>query len=168
MPDEQGNETPSERRAREKRERQDRIDLVNEQERKRRQRAREEREQENLVNAMDDEELGDFFKKTFGLDMMELRYEYDEGLKENPKDPLIKEALEIMDKADKKRKGGLFSSGNPAAAEKFLKQNEGKLKKARPNKKGWCAFSFLGLMTIGGGVLYGLYEAGSAIISAMR
>jgi hypothetical protein len=162
-------ETPAERRAREKREKQERINLVNEQERKRRQKAQDEAQQEALLNAMDDEELEDYFKSEHGIDIMELRYEMDEQLKAGVDDYDIKQGLKAIEDAQKAAKGGWFSSGNSRKAKRIIDKNKKVIQKAHEQvkKKSWCGLIFLGMVGVGGGILYGLYEAGAAIISAM-
>lgn len=162
-------ETPAERRAREKREKQERINLVNEQERKRRQKAQDEAQQEALLNAMDDEELEDYFKSEHGIDIMELRYEMDEQLKAGVDDYDIKQGLKAIEDAQKAAKGGWFSSGNSRKAKRIIDKNKRVINRAheKTKKKSWCGLIFLGMVSVGGGILYGLYEAGAAIISAM-
>jgi hypothetical protein len=161
-------ETPAERRAREKREKQERINLVNEQERKARRKAQEDAQMEAVINAMDNEELGDYFKSEHGIDIMELRYEMDEQLKTGADDNDIKQGLKAIDDAQKAAKGGLFSSGDPKKAKRIIDKNKKVIRKAHEKtKKKGCLGAFLVLTGVGGGILYGLYEAGAAIISAM-
>jgi len=169
MPDEYGNETPAERRAREKKERQERIDFVNEQERIRRQQKQEEAAMEAIINEMDTEELEDFFRKEIGIDPLELRYELEEGLRLNPNDKDIQQALDAIKKGQKAANGGLFSSGDSRKAKRILNSKKGVIKKAhQKSKKKGCLGAFLVLTGVGGGILYGLYEAGAAIVSAMQ
>lgn len=162
-------ETPAERRAREKREKKERINLVNEQERKRRSDAQEEEMWKGVLDDRVDKDMEKEFSDIFGTSVGQMRKDLDEGLRRDPNDKEIKDAVKAIQDAQRAAKGGVFSRGSNKKAKGIIKSNKKTIQKAQKKTKGgFCSVLFLGLLGVGGGVLYGLYEAGAAIISAMR
>lgn len=156
-------ESPADRRKREKRERQEFIDSVNAAERDRRDKAREEKIWEDAVSENADTSFENDFKSMFG----DWRADVEKDIRNAPNDAEKQVVLDALERARKAAKGGIFSSGDPAKAYRILKKNKGKIKKVRDKGKKGCIFVLVIGAILSSGILYGAYEGVTAIASAI-
>lgn len=123
-------------------------------------------EEAEIREAMGDEVwLHDAVKDLFGMTPDQLDAQLDKAQKSGNWDQRDAQILADYEAAKKKR---LLESrqGRNKRVKKHLAKNKGKIEKAAKKGKG-CAVIAVALLGAGGGVLYGLFEAGHALVSAL-
>lgn len=110
---------------------------------------------EQRLNSESDQDLQDFYNE-FGIPFDKVEKKPDNLTN----DELI--AIAAIQKNIGKR--GLFGGNKYKEAKRKHKKA---LKSAAKKQKGFCSVVALGLLSLGGGIAYGMYEGASAIISAM-
>ena len=116
--------------------------------------AEHERIERNL-NSQSDQDLQDFYNE-FGIPF--------DKVDRKPDNLSNEELIAIAEVQKSIGKRGMFGGNKYKQAKSKHKKA---LKSAAKKQKGFCSFVALGLLGVGGGVVYAMYEAGSAIISAM-
>lgn len=126
-----------------------------------------EAEAAQIREAMADEVwLHDISKDLFGMNVNELDAAMAAGTKSTDWSAADQAALTAWNDAKRKRFLETKQGRNERVA-KHLKKNKGKIEKAAKKGKSGCVWPFAVLAVAGGGVLYGLFEAGQAVVSAM-
>jgi hypothetical protein len=166
MPDKDGNETPAERK---KREKQERIDLVNDQEIKRRNKARQEKAWEDALAEADDDFLAEEFERMTGMSTRAAEDYLDIAWKKDSDDKDVQEAAEAIRRAKKAAEGGIFTSGDKKKARKILRSKEKQIKNAVKKGKQGKGCIYIALVMFAGlaAILYGAYEGVSTLASAI-
>jgi hypothetical protein len=110
--------------------------------------------------------LADITKDLFGMTPDEVDAAMLAGTKSSNWDAKDQAAMDAYDRAKKPR---VFEGkkGRNRRVAKHLRQNKGKIEKAAKKGKSGCAWAFALLAVAGGGALYGIFEAGSAVVSAL-
>lgn len=164
MPDENGNETPRERK---KREREEFLAKAAEDERRRKQKEQEKAAFEAALEEAairGDMEYIDEISKFLGDDLSDIESDIKKYGDVSDKD--VQQALEAINQGKKD-----LAKGKGKQARNKIRKNKDKIKrahkKAKKKKGGLCSLILLGLVGTMGAALYGMYEGASAIIGAL-
>lgn len=118
------------------------------------------------------EALGDeVWLDQFAKDVLEMSYGEVEALMAwadaNARQITPKDRKAVSDIAHANR--GIFRRTRNRRIAKALKRNKGSIKRIEKKKNSWfgCAVIAVALLGVGGGALWGLFEAGSALVTAM-
>lgn len=115
---------------------------------------------EQIMNSQSDQDLNDFYSE-FGIPFNDVQEGVQKGWYAAEEAEAIREVQKAVGK--KTLFGGSKYNQMKRKHKKAIKAGA---KRAKA-KSGWCSFVLLGLLSVGGGIIYGAYEAGSAIVSAM-
>lgn len=116
-------------------------------------------ERERRLDVDLDAELDGAMKDLLGVSLSDIQKEAAKGTFDN--DPEVRDTLNQIAKQQRR--------GNHRKAQKIAKQHRGAMKNAADitKKKKGCAVIAVALLATGGGVLYGIFEAGHALVSAL-
>jgi hypothetical protein len=114
---------------------------------------------ERRLDASDDADLDAAMKDLLGVSLSDIQKEAAKGTFDD--NPEVRDTLGEIAKQQRK--------GNTKKATKIAKKNRGAMKDAAKTtkKNKGCAVIAVALLGAGGGVLYGLFEAGHALVSAL-
>lgn len=124
-------------------------------------------EEAEIREAMGDEVwLADATRDLFGMTPDQLDAALDRAQKSSDWDQRDAKILADLEAAKKKR---LLESakGRNKRVKKHLKKNKDQIQKAAKKGKNGCAVIAVALLVTGGGVLYGIFEAGRTLVSAL-
>lgn len=119
-------------------------------------------DREKRLDRASDADTDAFMRDFAGVSLEEIQREADKGTFDN--DPRVQKAVKAVTAASKGSK-----RGRAKRMRKAVNANKSGLKKAGKitNANNGCAVMAVALLGIGGGALYGMYAAGSALVAAL-
>lgn len=126
--------------------------------------------EEELQDMMSDDDLANFIKKDLGLDPAKVAQTFY-GADVADVAQWDQRSAKVREQYLKQNKKRMFESkkARNKRVGKWMKNNKGAIKNTvnKHGKKGGCAVIAVALLGVGGGAVYGVLEAGHAIVSAM-
>ena len=124
-------------------------------------------EEAEIRAALSDEVwLADATRSLLGMTPDEVDAAMAAGTKSTNWDQKDQAAMDAWEKAKKKRLLEGKKARNKRVA-KHVRENKGKIQRATKKGKNGCAVIAVALLATGGGVLYGIFEAGRTVLSAL-